>query len=159
MSEPLRKSAPPLAKTAVAEPLIDLMPAVVAAEDNDNASPPAPREGERRGFEIPTSLWWGMVSCYGVFLAALLAATGSSGHAVFMIVVSLVYVIMFFGTTKLMTRQAPPQPRSPLETPARTLPTIYGPLRRGEVAAQMLVVPMAIAFFGVAILIIRTAVM
>ena len=157
MSEPLRKM-PPLREIAVADPLIDLMPRIVAADNDDQAAAPA-REGERRMFEIPASYWWAMIGCYGVFLAALLAATGNSAHAVFMIVVSLVYVVMFFGTTKVLTRHARPQPRSPLERSGGSLPTLYGPLGRGEVAAQLLVVPMAIAFFGVAILVIRLVVM
>ncbi len=157
MSEPLRK-LPALAETAVADPLVELMPRVAAAADNDDHPLAAPREGERRGFEIPASFWWVMVGCYAVFIAALLAATGSSGHAVFMIVISAIYVIMFFGTTKLLTRQGPAQPRSPLERRG-ALPTLYGLLTHREVAAQMLVVPGAVAFFGVAILVIRLVVM
>lgn len=165
MSEPLRKPIvetrfpeAAFARTELLDALAELLPPIVAAEDNDNAQVSAPREGERRGFEIPASIWWAMVSCYGVFLAALFAATASSSHAIFMIVVSLVYVAMFFGVTRVMTRTGPSQPRSPLLHSRSVLQTVYGPLRYKEVLAQMLVVPLAVAFFGVAILGIRLAV-
>lgn len=165
MSEPLRKPVAeavrperPLPQTGVADPLLELLPAIVVAEDNDNEGQLAPREGERRGFEIPARIWWSMVACYGVFLAALLAATGSSPHAIFMIVVSLGYVVMFFGLTKLMVHHGPAQTRSPLIHSGSVLQTVYGPLRSSEVAAQMLIVPLAVAFFGVAILAIRVVV-
>jgi hypothetical protein len=91
-----------------------------------------------------------------VFLAALLCATGGA-HAAFVIVVSAGYVAMFFGLTKVVLRHGPEQPRSVLDR-GRDLPTIYGPLARREVMAQMLVVPGAIAFFGIAVLIIRLSV-
>ncbi len=174
MSRPLRKlpdpldDAPRLRRIAAGDPLSELLPRIVVVDDLEHAdeaeqagdlAPDAPREGERRGFQIPASFWWVMVGCYAVFIAALLAATGSSAHAVFMIVISTVYVVMFFGATRLLTREGPAQPRSPLARPGGSLPTLYGLLRRREVAAQMLVVPLAIAFFGVAILLIRLVVM
>lgn len=43
-------------------------------EANDNHADPA-RVGERRTFELPRVIWIGMIACYVVFLAALLAAT------------------------------------------------------------------------------------
>lgn len=159
MSEPLRKPASPIPRTAIVGPLVNPIPPGRAAEDNDNAAAAPLREGERRGFEIPAAIWWVMVGCYAVFLAELWAATGGSGYAVFMIAISLIYVIMFFGTTRVMIRQSAPRPRSPLDVPGWPLQTICGPLGRGEVVAQMLVVPLAIAFFGLAVLTIRTLVM
>ena len=48
-----------------------------------------------------------------------------------------------FGLTKVVLRPGPSQPRSTLDRGGE-LSTIYGPLRRGEVMAQMLVVPLAI---------------
>jgi hypothetical protein len=156
MSEALRKHAPEV-EIAYAEPLADLLPPLVPAEQNDNEVPTALRSGERVGFEVPPGIWTAMVACYGVFIAAVLAAT-AGGYATFSIVIAVIYLVMFFGVTKLMVKEGPEQPRSPLARHGGVLRTIYGPLARGEVAAQMLVVPMAIAFFGVAILVIRLAV-
>ena len=160
MSEALRKHAsePAAAPTAAyPDPLADLLPPLVPAEVNDNEIPSALRSGERVGCEVPPGIWTAMVACYGVFIAAVLAAT-AGGYATFSIVIAVIYLVMFFGVTKLMVKEGPEQPRSPLARHGGVLRTIYGPLARREVAAQMLVVPMAIAFFGVAILVIRLAV-
>jgi len=138
---------------AYADPLPDLMPPVALAEVNDNEHAASPREGERIAFEIPAMIWVIMVACYGVFLTALLFAT-SGAHALFAIVVSAGYVAMFFGLTRIVLKHGPAQPRSVLDR-GGDLSTIYGPLSRGEVMAQMLVVPLAIAFFGTTVLIIN----
>ena len=155
MSEALR--IPTAVDVALRDPLTELLPPLRPEEVNDNELRAVPREGERRGFEIPAGIWATMIGCYGVFLAALLGATGGA-RAAFMIAISAGYVAMFFGLAKVMLRHAPQQPRSPLDRPGGRLQTFYGPLGRGEVIAQMLVVPMAIAFFGIAILVIRLAV-
>lgn len=156
MSEAVRKQ-PLEREVAYAEPLADLLPPIVPAEHNDNELSAALRSGERVGFEVPSGIWMAMVACYGVFISAMLAAT-AGGYATFSIVIAVVYLAMFFGVARLLVKEGPEQPRSPLARYGGVLPTIYGPLARGEVAAQMLVVPMAIAFFGVAILVIRLAV-
>jgi hypothetical protein len=160
MSEAAREqeAAPAL---AYADPLPELLPTVDLApagleEVNDNERASSPREGERIGFEIPSVIWGVMIACYGIFLVALICAT-SGAHAMFALVVATGYVAMFFGLTRVILRHGPTQPRSVLDR-GGVLSTIYGPLSRGEVMAQMLVVPLAIAFFGTAILIISVAV-
>ena len=127
------------------------------AEDNDNETSPARQTSEKRLFEVPARLWWGMLACYVVFLAAMFAAAGG-GYATLIMVIAAGFVAMFFGTTKVMLRHGPAQPRSPLDGVARRLPTLDGPMRESQVAAQMLIVPACVAFFGVAILLISAAV-
>lgn len=159
MSEAVRKQDPapaPQPVLAYVDPLPELMPPAALAEVNDNEELSSPREGERIAFEIPSGIWVTMVACYGVFLTALLFAT-SGAHALFAIVVSTGYVAMFFGLTRVMLKHGPRQPRSVLDRGGE-LSTIYGPLSRGEVMAQMLVVPLAIAFFGTAVLIVSVLV-
>ena len=155
MSEALRKQTP-LVERPRQDALEELLPPVQPAEVNDNEASPA-RVGERLGFEIPAPVWYAMIACYGVFLAALLGATGGA-RAGFAIIISALYVAVFFGTVRILLRHAPAQPRSPLDGPSRRLPTLYGSLRKNEVLAQMLIVPGAVALFGVAILLIRVAV-
>lgn len=121
-------------------------------EVNDNKL--SPTVGERTCFEIPAWIWRAMIACYAAFLCLLLAATGGA-RASFAIAISAVYVTMFFGTARAILRQAPPQPPSPLSLPTGKLETIYGTLGLKAVVAQMLVVPGAIVFFGVAVLLIR----
>lgn len=156
MSEPLQSQAHALSPQ-YCDPLPDIPAVEVPAEVNDNEVVLAPLEGERRTFELPANVWRVMVGSYAIFLAALLGATGG-GHAGFAIAISAIYVTMFFGTAHVILRQAPPQPRSPLERAGTVLQTVYGPLARHEVFGQVLIVPIAIAFFGVAIAVIRALV-
>ncbi len=120
---------------------------------NDNETTLAPLEGERLMFELPTGVWRVMFACYAVFLIALLAATGGA-RAGFAIAVSAIYVTMFFGTAKVMLGQGPKQPGSPLNNSGGRLQTIYGPLARSEVFGQVLIVPAAVAFFGIAVAVV-----
>jgi hypothetical protein len=154
MSEALRKPAP-IIETPRLDPLADLLE--TPQPGNDNADDIALRHGDARAFEIPAAMWAMMIACYAVFLAALLAATGDA-YAGFAIAISAFYVAMFFGTARALVGQAPEQARSPLARAGGKLQTLCGPLGRREVMAQMLVVPAAIALFGVAVLVIRLAV-
>jgi hypothetical protein len=156
MSEALRKPAPVLEREQTGA-FTDLLPALVPVEHNDNQDAAELPSGEKRGFEIPPRLWIAMVACYGVFLGTLLVATGG-GESTLNIAVAAFYMVMFFGIVKLLVQHGPEQGRSPLDGPARKLQTLYGPLKEREVAAQMLVVPLCVAFFGIAILIIRLCV-
>lgn len=136
----------PVSHDVLAEPLFPL-------PLNDNETTLVPLEGERLMFELPTGVWRVMFACYAVFLIALLAATGGA-HAGFAIAVSAIYVAMFFGTAKVMLGQGPKQPGSPLDNSGGRLQTIYGPLARSEVFGQVLIVPAAVAFFGIAVAVI-----
>jgi hypothetical protein len=156
MSEAALKQAPVIERPRT-DALAELLPAVHAAEVNDNDDAPQLLAGEARHFEIPARLWGAMIACYGVFFAAMFAAIGG-GYATLVLVVSLFFVAMFFGTTKVMLDQGPVQARSPLDGPNRALPTLAGALREREVAAQMLIVPACVAFFGIAILVICASV-
>ncbi len=153
MSESARNLAPVLDQPR-SDALAELLPPIRPAEQNDNETAVELLTGEQRGFEIPARLWVTMVASYGVFLSALLVATGG-GESTLNIAISAFYMLMFFGLVKVLVRHGPTQGRSPLKGPNRILQTLYGPLGEREVAAQMLVVPLCVAFFGVAILVIR----
>lgn len=127
--------------------------APVPAEANDNPPSEARQQPEPRTFELPPAVWALMVACYALFLLALLGATGGA-HAALAIAVSATYVAMFFGTARVIMRQAQPQPSSPIQRADSVLNTAYGPLARGEVYCQVLIVPAAVAFFGAAIALI-----
>lgn len=132
------------------DPLHDPPSIVPTLEVNDNDVGAPPREGERQMFEMPRNGWWAMVACYGIFLAVLLGATGGA-HATFAIAISLIYVIMFFGTARAVLRQAPPQLPNALDRAGGALQTASGPLSHQEVVGQVLIVPGAVALFGAAI--------
>ena len=128
---------------------------VVETEANDNVRLLAP---EARLFELPSAVWITMIGSYVVFLLALLGATGGASAA-FAIAISAFYVAMFFGTARALLRQAPSQPDSPLQRTGAVLQTAFGPLTLREVYGQVLVVPVAVAFFGIAIAVISATVM
>ncbi|MGY6637274.1 MAG: hypothetical protein ACXIUO_09065 [Erythrobacter sp.] len=126
---------------------------VVTSPAQTDEVPIVQRVGERRTFELPASIWQIMTACYAVFLIALLASTGG-GRAGFAIAVSAIYIAMFFGTAQMITRQGPQQEPAPVRNPRTHLQTAFGPMSRGAVFGQILIVPLAVAVFGISIAII-----
>ncbi|HSG56860.1 MAG TPA: hypothetical protein VLA45_15535 [Paracoccaceae bacterium] len=113
----------------------------------------APAQPENRRFELPANIWVGMIASYVVFFAAVTLATGGSRHARFAIVISILYTVVFFGVARIIARQAGPDGRSPLLR-GHPLQTWCGPMDRTAVYGQILVVPMAVAAFGLGIAVI-----
>lgn len=136
-----------------AEPAIDLdhEPAVVVQTA-------APLQPEARRFELPGTVWGAMIACYAVFFVSITVATGGSGHALFAIVISVLYTAMFFATARIIALQGQAQEASPLSR-GRALPTWTGPMGTGAVYGQVLVVPACIALFGVGIAVICAVVL
>ena len=147
-----------------AAPLHDeatILPEIIApvpVEANDNEAVAAPRQPESRTFELPAAIWGATVACYGVFLLALLGATGGARVAL-AITVAVVYVAMFFGTARVMLRQGPAQPRSPLDRSGGVIQTLYGPVSRADAYGQVLLVPVTVALFAIAVSVISATVM
>lgn len=135
----------------------DVLVPLARIEANDNETVAARQQPETRMFELPAHIWQAMIACYAVFLLALLGATGGA-HAGFAIAIAALYVAMFFGGARIMLRQSPSQPRSPLECRGAVLQTAFGPLTRGEVYGQVLIVPAAVAFFGIGFAVIAAVV-
>lgn len=114
------------------------------------AAPVAPSNA---GFQLPRSVWTIMLACYVTFFAAIALATGGSGAARFAIVISALYTAMYFGVARIGALQAGPEEKSPLEL-GKKLDTWTGLMDTKAVYGQILIVPLAVALFGVAILII-----
>jgi hypothetical protein len=125
-----------------------LLPAIVAA----------PAQPEWRRFELPPGIWVGMLASYAVFFTAITLATGGSGRAVFAIVISVLYTAMFFGLARIIARQGGPDARSPLLR-GDALPTWCGPMEARAVYGQILIVPLAVALFGLGIAVICAAIL
>lgn len=109
------------------------------------------------GFQLPRRVWAGMLGSYAVFFAAILVATGGSGVARFVIAISVLYTVMFFGLARAMARQAGREQVSPVSR-HEPLQTWCGPMEPKAVYGQILVVPAAIAFFAVAIAVVHAVV-
>ena len=129
----------------LAAPLADLLPESEAVPRNTEAIQP-----EARGFELPARIWLAMIGCYGLFLASMVAALGSSGKALLSIAVSVVYVTVFFAVGRTMVAQNPGRAASPLDRHG-FLMTHFGAMDRKAVYGQILVVPAAVALFGVTV--------
>lgn len=102
------------------------------------------------GYQFPARLKLAMVACYAIFFALILSATGGSAMARFVIAISALYAVMFFGLARLCGNLPGPEERSPLDS-GRMLQTWTGPLDSKSVFGQVLVVPIGMVIFGVAI--------
>lgn len=107
--------------------------------------------------ELPGWIWGTMFACYATFLAGLVAATGHSGEAIFVLAISIGYFGMFFGTAGILFGVSRPAMPSAFARGLAPLQTWTGPMDTKTVAAQVLTVPACLAFFGVAAAIIRVA--
>lgn len=106
--------------------------------------------------EMPPWIWKVMMLEYAVFFAGLLLGVGRDREAIFMLVISIGYTVMYFGTARVLLGVDPAPKPARFARGLGPLRTWTGPMSVGAVAAQILVVPGCLAFFGVAIAVIRT---
>jgi len=139
--------------------------AVQSMEFEDTSAPvmtdynPVRVQPEARTFGIPAVIWGSMAASYVLFFMGLLLGTGHDGKALFMIAISVLYTLMYFGTAFVLNSLAMAD-RKGLKNQwvGGKFDTFTGPMTFGSVFGQMLVVPIMFAFFGIAIAIIRFAV-
>jgi hypothetical protein len=103
---------------------------------------------ERRTFELPKSIWHVMFLCYAVFFLAITLALGGEGSALFMILISVGYTVMYFGTATVMNSVG--SKGRPATIPG-DVDTLTGKLGYWAAFAQILTVPLMVAFFGCAV--------
>lgn len=110
---------------------------------------------ERRTFDLPKSIWWTMFLSYAVFFLAITIATGHDLGTLFMIVISAGYTVMYFGTAAVLNAVgAGDRPA----TVIGDIDTATGKLSYKAAFAQILTVPLVIAFFGCGIVVVRAVV-
>ena len=105
------------------------------------------------GFQLPSSVWALMLTCYAIFFAGMTALVAGSGYALFMVVISALYAVVFFGTGTILANLSGRNDTSPLDK-GQPLPTWCGPMSRGAVYGQVLIVPIGIAIFGMSVALI-----
>lgn len=127
------------------------------AQDVLAAVTTGPVQPEWRRFELPRKVWAGMLASYAVFFFSVLVATSGSGRAVFAIVISILYTAMFFGVARIIARQGGADGQSPLLR-GEALCTWCGAMDAKAVYGQILIVPIAVALFGVSIAVICAAI-
>jgi hypothetical protein len=108
-------------------------------------------------FEFPRWIWHAMAGAYCIFFAGLAIATAHSGPAVFAILVSVGYTLMYFGTARILAGVRPGEGPSDFARGVRPLSTWTGPMERSAVAAQVLVVPFCLALFGTGFAVLSVA--
>lgn len=125
---------------------------------------PAPTVAEPtvvdRSFELPTALYVVTAGAYFGFVGLMAASFGNPGLAI-PLAVCAVFVAMFFGVAAMWTRMQPDNPRHPLTTEAfrnRGIQTLSGSLTAAEATIQVLILPLLIFAWGVAIAVIAASV-
>ncbi|WP_120717424.1 hypothetical protein [Tsuneonella amylolytica] len=130
---------------------------IVTAEELAQLASPAPALPEHSDFELPRWMWSVMLGGYGTFLGGLLGATAGEGRAEFAVAISAFYVAMFFGTARVLANVDDRRVGVFGRTGGK-LNTWTGPMDTRSVAGQVLVLPVLLGFFGVAIAIISAIV-
>ncbi|GAB5482795.1 MAG: hypothetical protein Pars92KO_25520 [Parasphingorhabdus sp.] len=119
-----------------------------------------PTQPEARTFGIPAVIWGSMAASYAMFFFGLILGTGHDGRALFMIAISMLYAIMYFGTAFVLNGlAASDRTKQKSQWTNSKFDTYTGRMSFGAVYGQMLVVPIVFALFGLGIAIIRFAVM
>ncbi|MEP2357855.1 MAG: hypothetical protein ABJI14_04610 [Marinomonas sp.] len=119
----------------------------------------SPVQPEARTFGIPPIIWGSMAASYLLFFGGLILGTGHDGRALFMIAISILYTLMYFGTAYALNSLGRGRLRQKSQWVNGRFDTHTGWMSFGSVYGQMLVVPIMFAFFGIAIAIIRLIVM
>lgn len=125
------------------------------------APPAAARPAEMRplvqpGFQLPARLWSAMFALYAIFFVAMAGVVGGKGPGLFVVAISVTYTIIYFGTANVLANLPGMSARSPLDD-GKPLQTWCGPMNSRAVFGQVLIVPIAVAFFGVAFALLRWA--
>lgn len=109
-----------------------------------------------RNFGLPTGLYAGTVFCYLAFLGIMSTLFINSQLAIPMVVI-VGFVILAFGVAGKWAGMKPDNDTRPLswdQFSHRGIQTLSGPLTVGEASAQVLVLPLLILVWGVAIAVI-----
>ncbi len=144
-------------QSIVADRATDFEAEVYALEQTLQPLAAAPVPPRNPGFQFPRRVWLAMFACYAIFFLAIAAATGGSGHARFAIIISVLYAAVYFGVARIGARQAGPEDISPLDQ-GKMLDTFTGLMDKRAVYGQVLIVPLAVALFGMAILVITLSI-
>jgi len=110
-----------------------------------------------RSFELPKGIFVAMAAAYLLFIGAMTAAFGSGEGMPLLLTICGVYLAMYLGVPALFGAVDTGIRQPSLDWQQfrrRGLDTLDGPLTAGAVAAQVLIVPACVAFFGLAVLVI-----
>ena len=112
-----------------------------------------------RNFELPTSLYAATVGLYLAFLAITWAAFASPGLAIPMVIFG-VFIVAGFGVPAVWTRlrDNPSKPLPFARFQAQGIQTLTGRCSAKDAAVQMLILPVLIVCWGLAVAVIAALV-
>ncbi|MEH6790126.1 hypothetical protein [Parasphingorhabdus sp.] len=114
---------------------------------------------ESRNFELPASVWITMFGSYAVFFTALFIATGHGTAAIFALVISIAYTVMYFGTAAVLNNVSAAERKT--LPPAKSIggiETQTGWMDNTAAYAQILTVPILLAVFACCFAVIRAVI-
>ncbi len=128
----------------------------------DVATAPAPlvREDVDRSFELPTRLYVATVGAYVAFMIVM-AAGFQSREMILPIAICAVYITMAFGVPTLWTRMRPGNPSQAIAWNrflAQGIDTWTGRMGARDAALQVLILPVLVLLWGVAVAVIAATV-
>ena len=132
---------------------------LILARTADLVAAPAleqPRACTDRGFELPTALYVATIGSYLAFLA-IMAVGFQSRQMLLPMVIFTVYLAMLFGVPALWARMKPETATPPLTLGAfweHGIQTYTGHNRAGAAATQVLLLPLFIFCWAIAIIVI-----
>lgn len=104
--------------------------------------------------DIPPGVYGIAILCWGALLAEFWITFFVSSHALFMVAVSTVYAVVFFGIPLILSRMQGPDRTSPALTLAAfargRFNTLYGPISGFGAMLQVFLVPLILSVGGVA---------
>lgn len=114
---------------------------------------------ESRTFELPASIWVVMFASYAVFFTALFVATGQGVAAIFALVVSIAYTVMYFGAAAVLNNVSAAERKAlPTTDSIGGIQTQTGWMVNRAAYAQILTVPVLLAVFACAFAVISALV-
>lgn len=109
-----------------------------------------------RNFGLPTGLYVATVALYLAFLG-LMTTLFANAELAIPLAVMAGFIVLFFGLSALWTRMNPQNPTAPMtwgQLSTRGIETLSGRLTASEAAVQVLILPVLILGWGVAIAVI-----
>lgn len=121
---------------------------------------PAPNvvQPEKTDLEMPKSIWITMFAAYVVFFAGLIAATARDNMTIFVIIISILYTLMYFGVASVLFNQNRPNQTSLFARGLGPLATYTGSMDKAAVVGQVLTIPACLALFGLTMAIFRAVI-
>ena len=135
---------------------------ILAQADELVAAPAsiAPRACTDRGFELPTALYAATIGSYLAFLA-IMAIGFQSRDMLLPMVIFVAYLAMLFGVPAIWARMQPETATAPLtfrDFWEHGIHTYTGHNQAGAAATQVLLLPVMVLFWGVAVVVIAAPV-